>query len=61
MKAAPGTMQPSTDFGRPNNGFRRRIYDVIFGIDTPAGRGLHGSQSPIDPESTSLAASVIDI
>lgn len=40
MKAAPGTMQPSTDFGRPNNGFRRRLYDVIFGIDTPAGRGF---------------------
>lgn len=33
-------MQPSTEFGRPESGFRRTLYDVIFGIHTPAGRGF---------------------
>ncbi|MFT7536477.1 MAG: voltage-gated potassium channel [Hyphomicrobiaceae bacterium] len=40
MNVEPGSMQPSTDFGRPESGFRRRLYDVIFGIDTKAGRGF---------------------
>ncbi|MFT4511430.1 MAG: voltage-gated potassium channel [Planctomycetota bacterium] len=40
MNVEPGSMQPSTQFGRPASGFRRRLYDVIFGIDTPAGRGF---------------------
>jgi voltage-gated potassium channel len=28
----------ATDFGRPTGGRRRTLYDVVFGIDTPAGR-----------------------
>ena len=40
MNVKPGSMQPSTEFGRPEGGFRRRLYDVIFGIHTPAGRGF---------------------
>jgi voltage-gated potassium channel len=33
-------MQPSTEFGRPEQGIRRKLYDVIFGIHTPAGRAF---------------------
>jgi voltage-gated potassium channel len=40
MNVKPGSMQPSTEFGRPQDGLRRRLYDVIFGIHTPAGRGF---------------------
>lgn len=40
MNVKPGSMQPSTEFGRPQDGSRRRLYDVIFGIHTPAGRGF---------------------
>jgi len=40
MTDAPETIQPQTEFGRPSGGFRQRLYDVIFGIHTPAGRGF---------------------
>jgi len=32
--------EPASDFGRPPAGLRRRLYDVIFGIDTAAGRAF---------------------
>jgi len=38
MTDAPGTIQPQTEFGRPAGGPRQKLYDVIFGIHTPAGR-----------------------
>ena len=40
MSFVPGSMQPSTEFGRPEKGLRRRLYDVIFGIHTTDGRGF---------------------
>ena len=40
MSEAPGTIQPQTEFGRPSGGFRQKLYDIIFGIHTPAGRGF---------------------
>ena len=40
MDDATGTMQPSTEFGRPEAGFRRRPYHAIFGIHTPPGRAF---------------------
>jgi voltage-gated potassium channel len=40
MNETPRSTTPSTDFGRPAGGFRRRLYDVIFGIHTPAGRAF---------------------
>lgn len=40
MTEAPGTIKPQTQFGRPEGGFRQKLYDVIFGIHTPAGRGF---------------------
>ncbi|MFK7743215.1 MAG: ion transporter [Planctomycetota bacterium] len=32
--------KPNTDFGRPAEGLRRAMHDVIFGIHTPAGRAF---------------------
>lgn len=40
MSDAPGSIQPQTEFGRPEGGTRQKLYDVIFGINTPAGRGF---------------------
>lgn len=40
MRHALDTSHPAKDFGRPEGGLRRRLYDVIFGIDTPAGRAF---------------------
>ena len=41
MKRAGPPQVPEADpFGRPAGGWRQRVYDVIFGIDTPAGRNF---------------------
>ena len=36
--AAAADKKLPVDFGRPLGGWRARLYDIIFGIDTPAGR-----------------------
>ncbi|WP_078030784.1 ion transporter [Massilia sp. KIM] len=37
---APAPQELPDVFGRPARGWRRRMFDVIFGIDTPAGRNF---------------------
>lgn len=40
MTDAPGVTPTSSEFGRPPTGIRQKLYDVIFGIRTPAGRAF---------------------
>lgn len=39
-RAALRKIQDPDPFGRPGAGWRARLYDIIFGIDTPAGRNF---------------------